>query len=58
MIRNFVQAISEYQSRRAELYLKHLTWQPMTDEDVDWVNNPTRVPNKNENSLYSWCKCN
>lgn len=40
----FVEAIIEYQSRRAELYLRHLTWQPMTDEDVDWVNNPGKLP--------------
>ena len=21
-------------------------WQPMTDEDVEWVNNPVRTPSK------------
>ena len=42
---NFIQALSEYQERRAELYLKHLSWQPMTDEDVEWVNNPAKKPN-------------
>jgi hypothetical protein len=21
-------------------------WQPMTDEDVEWVNNPTKMPTK------------
>jgi hypothetical protein len=44
--RNFIQALSEYQERRADLYLKHLSWQPMTDEDVEWVNNPAKTPHK------------
>jgi hypothetical protein len=42
----FLEAIVEYQSRKADLYLRHLTWQPMTDEDVEWVNTPTKESNK------------
>ena len=44
MICRFIEALAEYQQRRAELYLRHLSWQPMTDEDVEWVNNPTKIP--------------
>jgi hypothetical protein len=40
----FIQAIVESRSRQADLYLKHLTWQPMTDDDVEWVNNPQKIP--------------
>jgi hypothetical protein len=42
----FFQAVSESRARQADLYLKHLTWQPMTDEDVEWVNNPAKLPNR------------
>ena len=45
MISKLIQAIVEYKQRQADLYLKNLTWQPMTDEDVKWVNNPTKIPN-------------
>ena len=41
----FIQALSEYQERRAELYLKHLSWQPMPDKDVKLVNNPEKTTN-------------
>ena len=41
----FIQAIAESRSRQADIYLKHLIWQPMTDDDVEWVNNPTKKPN-------------
>jgi hypothetical protein len=47
MICKLIQALAEYQSRKADLYLKHLTWQPMTDEDVERVNKlekPTKNP--------------
>ena len=46
MICRFIRALAEYQARRADLYLKHLSWQPMTDEDVEWVNNPAKDPQK------------
>ncbi len=42
----FLEAIVEYQSRKADLYLRHLTWQPMTDDDVEWVNTPAKAPDK------------
>jgi hypothetical protein len=44
MICELIKALAEYQSRKADLYLRHLTWQPMTDEDVEWVNTPTKTP--------------
>jgi hypothetical protein len=43
MICKLIEALAEYQSRKADLYLRHLTWQPMTDEDVEWVNNPEKT---------------
>jgi len=46
MICRFIEALAEYKQRQAELYLKHLSWQPMTDEDVERVNNPTKTPHK------------
>ena len=46
MICAFIQAVAEYRQRQAELYLRNLTWQPMTDDDIEWVNNPAKIPNK------------
>lgn len=43
MICKLITALAEYQSRKADLYLRHLTWQPMTDDDVEWVNNPGKT---------------
>ena len=51
MVCKLIQAIAEYKQRQADLYLRNLTWQPMTDDEVEWVNNPTKIPNKDCKSL-------
>jgi hypothetical protein len=43
MICELIKSLAEYQSRKADLYLRHLTWQPITDEDVKLVNNPEKT---------------
>jgi hypothetical protein len=43
MICKLIKSLAEYQSRKADLYLRHLTWQPTTDKDVKQVNNPEKT---------------
>ena len=45
MICELIKSLAEYQSRKADLYLKHLTWQPMPDKDVKLINNPEKTTN-------------
>ena len=41
----FIQAIAESRSRQADIYLKHLIWQPITNEGVECVNTPEKKLN-------------